>query len=585
MNRNPIAARFKQVTFKKRMIAIYLLSILIPFLCLGSLSFYTIDSIIANKVEGSIQSALKQEVLALENTLNNLNHVSQQLAFGGGTNRLLEQLQHETDPYEQIRLRNEMKSELNVITFSNPNVGLTMYYYPDTGAYDFENFAVRDRFDPKQLPVMAHYPEITYYGPHPSKNRSINQLVFSTMRKVQLPEQNVYLFIETGFNATKSLFGAGSPAESSRRLLILDNDGRIAFSQDSRNFRESSLFPGFDPERRTGSYGHYVWHMETSNQGWSIVSVLPKEEWNKEKNRWLFQFTGILLLFVLAAILVALLLWKMVYKPLDQFNTEIKSFVYSDAEERTDLTFIPEFDYVLNQIRSMKRKIWELYGEIGRKEKRRADLEVEKLLYQINPHFLMNTLDTVHWLAMMSGQKEIDRLVLSLNKLLHYNLGKMGEATTIGAEIQALREYLQLQQIRYDFQFDVDIAVDDGAMGLSIPRFILQPLVENALYHGVSDDGYIHVDIRLNVDLEIRVQDNGAGMPQDKIDRMLREETAESRQVGMGIGMKYVKRILEANYGGRASFEIKSEIGQGTVVALRVPVSGGEETDDSRADR
>ncbi|NQX63655.1 sensor histidine kinase [Paenibacillus qinlingensis] len=575
MNLNSSAARFKQVTFKKRIISIFLLSILIPFICLGVVSLYTINSIITNKVESSIQSSLKQELLAMENTLNNLNHVSQQIAFGGGTNRLSEQLQHETDPYELIRLRNEIKSELNVITFSNPNVGLTMYYYPDNDSYDFENFVVRDQFNPEQLPIMSKYPEITYYGPHKSYNRSINQLVFSTMRKVNLPEQNVYLYIETGFNATKNLFASESQQNKSRRLVILDNDGRIAFSQDNQNFHENSLFPDYSPEDESGTYGQYVWYKETSNQGWSIVSILPKNILNQEKNQWLFQMTGFFLIFVLAAVLMAWLLWKMLYKPLDKFNTEIKSFIQSNSEERTDLTFIPEFDYLLYQIRNMKRKIWELYGEIERKEKRRADLEVEKLLYQINPHFLMNTLDTVHWLAMMNGQEEIDKLVLSLNKLLNYNLGKMGEATTIGGEIQALKEYLQLQKIRYDFQFDVDIDVDDDAMAFSIPRFILQPLVENALYHGVSDDGYIHVAIQLNDELEITIQDNGAGMSQERIDQLLQDDTMESQKVGMGIGMKYVKRILEANYGEKSRFEIKSEIGKGTVVSLRVPVSGG----------
>lgn len=576
MNVNAAADRLKQITFKNRIISIFLLSSLIPFISLGFISFYTIDSIIANKVESSIQSSLKQEVLAMENTLNNINHVSQQIAFGGGTNRLIEQLQTEKDPYERIRLRNEMKSELNVVTFSNPNVGLAMYYYPETGQHDFENAVVRDGFMPEKLPVMAVYPEITYYGPHMSFNRSSQQLVFSTIRKVNLPEQNVYLYIETGFNVIKNILESENPQIQAGQLVILDNDGRISYSGDQELFPLNTIFPGFRPEAMSGSMEPYVWYKQTSNQGWSIVSALPKQELNREKNQWLFQMTVFFLLFVLAAVLVAWLLWKMVYKPLDKFNTEIKTLTQSDSEERTDLIHIPEFDYLLYQIRNMKKKIWELYGEIEQKEKRRGDLEVEKLLYQINPHFLMNTLDTVHWLAMMNGQEEIDKLVLSLNKLLHYNLGKLGEASTIGGEIQALKEYLQLQKIRYDFQFDVDIDVDEEAMSMTIPRFILQPLVENALYHGVSDDGYIHVGIQLNEELEITIQDNGAGMSQDKIERLLEDGSKETQKVGMGIGMKYVKRILEANYGDQARFEIKSELGKGTVVSLRIPVSVGE---------
>lgn len=578
MMKHLLRNRFRNVTFKNRMMSILIVSSLIPFVCLGVVSFYTIDSIMTNKVESSVQSGLKQEVLAMENTLNNLNHVSQQLAFGGGTNRLLEQLYHETDPYEILRLRNEIKSELNVLTFSNPNVGLTMYYYPDTDKYDFENFFVRDsRFEPDELPVMAVYPEITYFGPHLSKNRSINQLVFSTMRKVNLPEQNVYLYIETGFNVLKSLLEPDNGQAPERRLLILDNDDRIAFSQDADIFPANQKFPRENQETVTGTYGNYAWYVETSNQGWSLVSVLPKDELNREKNQWLKQIIGFFLFFLLTAVLTAWILWKMVYRPLDKFNKEIRSLLRSDVQQKTDVVNIPEFDYLLFQIRNMKTKIWDLYGEIERKEKRRADLEVEKLLYQINPHFLMNTLDTVHWLATMNGQKEIDKLALSLNRLLSYNLGKMGEATTIGAEIEALKDYLTLQQIRYDFRFDVDIDVEDEAMGLIIPRFILQPLVENSLYHGVSDDGYIHVNIQFDHDLKITIQDNGSGMSQEKIDQLLQGEAEESKKVGMGIGMKYVKRVMEANYGDKAGFTIKSEIGKGTIVSLNIPVYGADE--------
>lgn len=570
--------RFRNVTFKNRIIFIFLISTLAPLLCLGIISFYTIDSIIGNKVESALQSNLNQDLMTLENALNNLNHVSQQLAYGGGTNKLLEQLAAEKEPYERLRLTNEIKSELNVISFSNPNVGLMMYYNPKKDYYNFENFRVRGRFAPDQLPVLAKFSEITYYGPYKSYNGSINQYVFSIMRKVNLPDQDAYLYIETGRNAIQSLFAPQNRKDSPRRLLILDTNGRIAFSEVPEAFPEQTMFTESNPEKLSGYHGHYFWNREFSNQGWSIVSVMPKDELNRERNRWLVQITGIFLIFLVVAVFFSWLLRKMVYRPLDKFHSEIKSLIDSNEKEHTEVTHIPEFDYLLYQTRSMKGKIWALYEEVEAKEKRRADLEVEKLLYQINPHFLMNTLDTVHWLALMNGQTEIDKLVLSLNKLLHYNLGKMGEASTIGDEIQALREYLQLQKIRYDFQFDVDIDAPEQALAIACPRFLLQPLVENALYHGVSDDGYIYVGMQLKEqELHITIQDNGAGMQQETINRLLDDDVKESHKVGMGIGMRYVKRILGATYGEAAQLEIRSEIGKGTVVSLRLP-AGGEQS-------
>jgi len=576
MNINFLIDKYRKVPFKKRIVAIFFLSVLIPFVCLGWVSLYTINSILTNKVEGSIQSILKQEIIGLENTLNNLNHVSQQLAFGVNNNRLLEQYYYEEDLFAKSRYRNDLKSDLNVVTFSNPNVGLTFYYYPGRDEYDFENFPVRETFNVNELPIMESYPEITYFGPHLSNNRSNNGFVFSTMRKVNVSHEDVYVYIETGFKTTNNIFEPEDNIKKSRQLLILNNAGEITYSQNEALFPVNSVFPFSDDKENSGIYDQYIWHKEVSNQGWSLVSIFPKGEMNQEKNQWYVQFSLFFCIFAIAVIIIGTFLWRMVYRPLEKFNYEIKSLINSNVKDNTDLIHIPEFDYLLFKTREMKKKIWELYGQIEQKEKRRANLEVEKLLYQINPHFLMNTLDTVHWLAMMNGQKEIDKLVLSLNRLLQYNLGKMGEETTIGREIEAVKEYLQLQRIRYDFQFDVDIDVDDEAMTLAIPRFILQPLVENALYHGVSDDGYIHVDIRLGETLDITIQDNGFGMSEVQLDRLLHDDSMDSQKVGMGIGIKYVVRILEANYSGKATFNIKSEVGKGTIVSMSLPVHRGE---------
>ncbi|QMV41285.1 CHASE3 domain-containing protein [Cohnella cholangitidis] len=155
----------RQVTFKNRIIFLFLFSSLIPFVFLGVISFYTIDSILSNKVEHTLQSKLEQDLSYLENTLNNVNHVSQQLAFGIGTNKLIEEMNNAQEPFKQIQLLNEIKEELNVISFSNPNIGLLMYYYPETDSHKFENFSIRGKFSPDQLPVMAKYSDITYFGP------------------------------------------------------------------------------------------------------------------------------------------------------------------------------------------------------------------------------------------------------------------------------------------------------------------------------------------------------------------------------------------------------------------------------------
>ena len=141
-------------------------------------------------------------------------------------------------------------------------------------------------------------------------------------------------------------------------------------------------------------------------------------------------------------------------------------------------------------------------------------------------------------------------------------------------EIDALRQYLILQQIRYDFEFDVRITADEQVLQIPVPRFILQPLVENSLYHGLSDEGFIQIEVTCTATLNIMIQDNGAGMTEETIHNLLNNRVAEQQKVGMGIGLNYVHRMLKAQYGDQAQLVIESELGTGTSILLVLPIKG-----------
>ncbi len=563
------------MTLKRRIFLIFLFSSLVPFLSIFIISYYTIDSIFDNKIQSGIQSNLRQVELSLGNSISSLNHISQQLAYGGTIGKQLEEvLQQSEDPFQRIKSRDQLKSELNMVTFTNPSIGLTMYYFQNDGAIQFENFPIKHNFSPESLPLLAKYYGITYYGPHVSMNQFDDQIVLSALRKVELPDRDdVYVYIESGFSLTQSILD-NDQYGGALSHLILDGNGRIAYSEVPKIFAVGAKFPNFSKEEGTGLYQGYHWFKQTSNQDWSVVSVISQADYGKEKKQWLLQMLFISLFFLCVTVVLAWLLWKMVYRPLNIFHREIKGMSQNRLKiNHTEQSKIPEFDYLLGKFSEMKVQIWNLFKEVELKEKNRVDLEVEKLLYQINPHFLMNTLDTVHWLAVMNGQNEIDRLVQSLNKLLYYNLGKLGQISTIEEEIDALKQYLVLQQIRYDFQFDVRIDVEENVLKMPVPRFILQPLVENSLYHGLSDDGYIQVNVQLDKGIQISIHDNGSGMSEETIRELLTNRTVEQKKVGMGIGMNYVKRMLEARYEDKAKLEIMSEMGKGTSVLLTLPIT------------
>lgn len=575
MRRNKYVPHFlSMLTLKQRIVLIFSASTLIPFLCTALISYSTMSSILSSKLEESVDSNLKQVQLSMESTIRNLNHVSQQIALPSNIGNNLDAFLVATQPLDRAQLYGKIKTLLTLTTFTNSSIGLTMYYFRNDGSYLFENTAVREQFSLERLPLLAEYFKISYYGPHQSIERTNDKVVISALRKMDMiGRDDVYAYVESDFNLTKNIIDN----QIWSNHLFLDNNDRITYSEVKDLFPEGEYFHSAMNRGASGFLHGYYWFKVKSDQGWSIVSLIPKSEYNKDRDRWVVQMIFLFLLFIAVGLLIAWLLWKMLYKPLDQFNQEIGRITRSNFHPKPVQSNIPEFNFLLLQFQKMKEQIADLFVEIERKEKKRADLEIEKLLYQINPHFLMNTLDTVHWLAVMNGQTEIDRLVSSLNKLLHYNLGKLGESTTVQEEVESLKQYLTLQQIRYDFDFDVRIQEDVKVQAEPVPRFILQPLVENALYHGLNDQGYIQVVVKQEGEtIHIAIHDNGSGIKAEDIQKLLNPNQGEHKKIGMGIGMNYVQRTLEARYGSRAKLEIESVMGKGTSIYLTLPISEGE---------
>jgi len=545
----------------------------------GLISYHTIYSILGNKLEEEFRNNLEHIKISLENALDNVNFVSQQLSLDGSVGQSLQKYLTTKDLYEKKVVHDEIVQEINLMTFTNPNLGLVCYYVPDKDSLLFSNYCISDPFEFDKLPVFADYWDergFVYYGPHKTRKRNDVTTVFSVVRKVQILEDYpVYVFVETEL---RDLFETRK-GRMNTQYLVVNPSGVVTYS-------ESDRFPAGHPYVRADRKSVYAFE-ETSRQGWKIVSVIPRSDYNREINQWLLYFSLLAAASLAIGLLLAWTIWRTVYRPLRSLNTEIMLISKSHFQAPVTFTGVKEFDFLLMRVQDMRHRIWELLNEVKEQEERKASLEVEKLMHQINPHFIHNTLDTIRWLARMAGQTEIDQLISTLNKVLYYNLGK-GNAATIADEIAALRHYVSLQRVRYNFQFDVRIETEQDTQDALIPRFILQPLVENALYHGgMPDDGMIRVGIERDGDARLRIQviDNGAGMDAMTIQRLLYADAKPKRRGGLGIGIQYVFRMLRHQFGDEAQFQIDSVVGSGTNITLRLPYRRKEWEHDERAGR
>jgi len=559
-------------SLKKRLIVTLLLCAIVPLVLIGSISYYSIISILENKIQSSMHNNLARAKMSLDYTLSNLNHVSQQLAFNGKIGNDMAKYLESAAILEKQRLEQDIQNNLHLIGFTNPGFGLALYYDADTNKAVIGESISNGRLETSRLNKLFENNGMTYYGPHRTMNRFIDRTVLSVTRPVAVPGyDNLYIYVETNFQIAQNILNADKSGMHVTHLIV-DQDNSIVYSENQQYFNVGSTYvPSRDSDMMKMA-GHYLFE-EADPQGWRIVATVPEADYNAEKNNWIMQFAGFAVISLGVALVLAGIIWRTVNRPMRSVNKEIRQLQQGNFHSPLKHTKIIEFDALLDQLQRMRLQIVELLQEVKTQEKQKSELEVEKLLFQINPHFIHNTLDTIRWMARSQGYLDIDNLIFTLNRVLYYNMGK-GGASTIRMELEALMDYVSLQRIRYDFEFDVRVLAADEIMELAIPRFVLQPLVENSLYHGFMDNGVIEVSISLENGRYtlIQVTDNGEGMAEEDVARLMHAESREDRKVGMGIGIHYVHRMMKAQFGAEASLQIASKLGAGTTMTLRIPI-------------
>jgi sensor histidine kinase YesM len=209
------------------------------------------------------------------------------------------------------------------------------------------------------------------------------------------------------------------------------------------------------------------------------------------------------------------------------------------------------------------------------------EAELKSLQSQINPHFLYNTLNAAAQLAIIEGADKSSEFIENIAHLFRYNLKNIDELTTLGEEIQYVKNYMQILKTRFGSRIDFYTNIDEAALDIMIPRIIIQPIVENAFIHGLQSlerNGEIHLNVKLeNNCINIEVTDNGMGMDSSYIDSLLSfsDEGSIKKKHVTGIGISNVMQRLQSLFNiedFRELISIESEIGQGTKVVLRIPL-------------
>ena len=322
---------------------------------------------------------------------------------------------------------------------------------------------------------------------------------------------------------------------------------------------------------------HMTVNVDTlSNTKWRICVFINVEKINAIQS--VFMRIVVLISFLVSAsgVLLFLFVTRMITDPMKQLELAMLKVEKADyfQMEKVNLEASKEVTAMTRQFNKMMVKISELMERVIQEQRVRRTCELKVLQNQINPHFLYNTLESILWLVEKKNTDKASQMVVALSRLFRLSISTDREIIPLKNEIEHVRSYLLIQSVRYADDFNYEFEVDEDLLGFMTMKLILQPLVENCIYHGLKnkiDKGIIRVSARGEDSyLVLSVSDNGYGMKQEAIDRLYASFACGA--VGESVGLKNIYQRIMIYYGGKAELHIESELDKGTVVTIKEPI-------------
>ena len=541
-------------------------------LCLLLIIFVTRISMKAmreSKMETSLAATLEELNQGIESEYNVLLRLSQTMLSNGLIGEKYDAFRMADEQFDKIQEYKNFYQTLNVATWEMEDVVLGAYLKDDTENEKmpevlFSTYSIKKKnFEPKNMPELMDTEEIIYHPIHQSYNGVLNDNVASLMRRTSFSDDtDAWIYLEAKSDEVSMVAKRSELEKMSYVFLQLDGEERVQYSND-KVFSSGQKIE-LDENGKVNQNG-YEGIAKKNQYGFYTVLLLSTSDYQKELSQWVLLTGSVIFISLTILAVVAISQIWMVSHPIKVLEKEMRHFGKGDFSEAETPVQLAEYNQLFETFNRMKTQIQELIESEQRKEKEKADLELEKLMYQINPHFLMNALNSIHWMALTSHQKEIDDYVKRLGFILSYSLGKAEQNTTLRTELKYLQYYLELQQMTHDFSSEFQI--EEGEyLNTQCARFMLQPIAENAVCHNLDEFGKLWVEAtEQNGMVKITIRDDGKGFEMSKSMDNVEEERK-------GIGLRYVQMTLKSFYGEEAHMKIESEPGKGTEVILCFPV-------------
>lgn len=370
-------------------------------------------------------------------------------------------------------------------------------------------------------------------------------------------------------------------------VVIFNRDGQILAHKDTARIG-SRLVNIADVLAQTGESGQGTLEWEggeggrpatyyrSGTTGWYILQTLSITEIEEQKR----VFYNIIFLTVLALIVLGTFLSAFlgghINQPIRKINAKVKQIAGGDFSRLEEIESDDEIGEIGKGINRMSEDIRDHMDQAVRDEKAKRELELRVLQTQVNPHFLYNTLNSIKWMATIQKNTGIGEMATALSRLLRNMAKGVSAEIPLREELSLVEDYVLIQQFRYSGQFNVRYEVDENVLDCRIIKFTLQPIVENAIFHGIAPKNRLGTIViragRRDGEVHLSVRDNGVGIAPEAVNDILSNTAIHSGDSLNSIGVANVNERIRMSYGEQYGLAIRSFPEEGTEVAITIPV-------------
>lgn len=600
--------KMNNLPIRYKLIIHFLLISILPSIGLGLLIGWTVDRIVEEQSTENTMQLISKVNSALESEVETLQKISYLISFNPEVQVFLKGFKKDVSEVNAGTANGEtseynirkflqgfttLSSEIAGIMLVNNEGGFIsneMYMRPGTNVTSEDWY--KEAVDNKGIFKIVGHPYGRAVRSHVDYKESE---IVSAVRAIVDPETQVVQGVVLVDLKLRVIAETARDVRLGKTgyLTVVDDSGDMIYAPQhtlmnnipTELFTESS---GITSELISGRHLQLIYRT-SSFTGWTTVGIFPMEESAYGVREITFNVVTFVFVVCMLGMTASFYLAYSISRPIGQLASFMSKAQSGDLTIRYWGQRSDEIGLLGQSFNTMLAQIGRLLSLTELQERQKREAELRSLQAHIKPHFLYNTLDTIHWMARNRGAEDIAEVVQSLSKLFRLGLSKGSDIIPLSDELEHIVSYLKIQHVRYSSKLAYTIQIDPQLGELFVLKLLLQPVVENAIYHGIKErrgPGHIWIEVsEREGDLFLTVRDNGAGIPPERL-QMLRHRLehvgveGESKEVeqpvpentGSGYGIMNVQARIRLTYGQPYGLSVESEQGVGTTVTLRHPM-------------